>query len=181
MTYRYQFEETYNWHELGGDMRMTRIFAKRDGRWLMIGGQDTRVSPQPDYSSLNSNDERTLKSLEQDWLDAYRDGDAEKMSRILADDFIGRWGDGSTSDKRGTIEPVRTGEDRHSSNHLDECNVRIYGHTAVVTGLQTEQSVLTGREGSGTYSYADVFVKRYGNWQVVASETRACFKNTSGA
>jgi hypothetical protein len=31
------------------------------------------------------------------------------MSKILADDFIGRWGDGSTTDKRGTVEkPIRT-------------------------------------------------------------------------
>jgi len=121
--------------------------------------------------SSESEDARTLKQLEQDWLDAYRDGDAEKMGRILADDFVGRWGDGSTTDKRGTVEPVRTGADKHSANQLVECNVRIYGDTAVVTGIQTEQSVLNGRDGSGTYSYTDIFVKRRGQWQVVASET----------
>ena len=37
-----------------------------------------------------------LKQLEQDWLGAYREGDADKMGKILADDFIGRWADGST-------------------------------------------------------------------------------------
>jgi len=122
--------------------------------------------------SSESEDVRTLKQLEQDWLDAYRDGDAEKMGRILADDFVGRWGDGSTTDKRGTVEPVRTGADKHSANKPVECNVRIYGDTAVVTGIQTEQSVLNGRDGSGTYSYTDIFVKRRGQWQVVASETK---------
>jgi Domain of unknown function (DUF4440) len=45
MTYRYRTEETYKGHEVGGDMRMTRIFAKRNGRWVMVGAQDTRVSP----------------------------------------------------------------------------------------------------------------------------------------
>jgi ketosteroid isomerase-like protein len=122
--------------------------------------------------SSESEDVRTLKQLEQDWLDAYRDGDADKMGRIVADDFVGRWGDGSTTDKRGTVEPVRTGADKHSANQLVECNVRIYGDTAVVTGIQTEQSVLNGRDGSGTYSYTDIFVKRRGQWQVVASETK---------
>jgi len=121
---------------------------------------------------VTANDEHTLKQLEQDLLDAYLEGDADKMSKILADDFIGRWGDGSTTDKRGTVEPVRTGADKHSVNQLVECNVRIYGDTAVVTGIQTEQSVLGGRDGSGTYSYTDVFVKRGGRWQIVASETK---------
>jgi ketosteroid isomerase-like protein len=122
--------------------------------------------------SSASEDVRILRLLEHDWLDAYREGDADKMGRILADDFVGRWGDGSTQTKEEQLKAIRTGEEKHSSNHLDECNVRIYGATAVVTGLQSEQSVLEGRDGSGTYSYTDVFVKRQGKWQVVASETK---------
>jgi len=119
-----------------------------------------------------SQDVKMLKQLEQDWLDSYREGNADKMSKILADDFIGRWGDGSTQTKVEQLKAIRTGEEKHSSNHLDECNVRLYGDTAVVTGLQSEQSVLEGRDGSGTYSYTDVFVKRGGRWQIVASETK---------
>jgi ketosteroid isomerase-like protein len=172
LTYRYHSNETYKGQDAGGDFRVTRIFVKREGRWQIVGGQETRVHQQPDFSAVTSNDEHILKQLEQDWLDAYRDGDAEKMGRILADDFVGRWGDGSTTDKRGTVEPVRTGAEKHSANQLVECKVRIYGDTAVVTGIQTEQSVLEGRDGSGTYSYTDIFVKRHGNWQIVASETK---------
>jgi len=119
-----------------------------------------------------SQDVKMLKQLEHDWLDSYREGNADKMSKILADDFIGRWGDGSTQTKVEQLKAIRTGEEKHSSNHLDECNVRVYGDTAVVTGLQSEQSVLEGRDGSGTYSYTDVFVKRGGRWQIVASETK---------
>jgi ketosteroid isomerase-like protein len=172
MTYRYQAEETYKGHEVGGDMRITRIFAKRKGRWMMVGAQDTRVNPRPEFAAFSSNDEVALKQLEQDWLDAYRDGDADKMSKILADDFVGRWADGNTQTKQEQLTAIRTGEEKHSRNHLDECNVRIYGDTAVVTGTQTEQSVLEGRNGSGTYSYTDVFVRRDGRWQIVATETK---------
>jgi ketosteroid isomerase-like protein len=172
LTYRYHSNETYKGRDAGGDFRVTRIFVKRDGRWQMVGGQETKVNQQPDFTAVTSDDEHTLKQLEQDWLDAYREGDAEKMSRILADDFVGRWGDGSTQTKEEQLKAIRNGEEKHSSNHLDECNVRVYGDTAVVTGLQSEQSVLEGRDGSGTYSYTDVFVKRHGQWQVVASETK---------
>jgi len=126
----------------------------------------------PARMSSESEDVRILRLLEHDWLDAYREGDADKMGRILADDFVGRWGDGSTQTKEEQLKAIRTGEEKHLSNHLDECNVRVYGDTAVVTGLQSEQSVLEGRDGSGTYSYTDVFVKRHGQWQVVASETK---------
>lgn len=173
LTYRYQSTETYKGRENGGDFRVTRIFVNRDGRWQIVGGQETRVlKPQPDSISSSANDVLALKQLEQNWLDSYREGDAEKMSKILADDFVGRWADGSTQTKAEQLKAIRTGEEKHSSNHLDECNVRICGETAVVTGLQTEESMLEGRNGSGTYSYTDVFVKRDGRWQIVATETK---------
>jgi ketosteroid isomerase-like protein len=179
MTYRYQVEETYKGHEVGDDMRMTRIFAKRNGCWMMVGAQDTRVNPQPEFTA--SNDELTLKQLEQDWLDSYREGDADKMNKILADDFIGRWGDGSTQTKEEQLRAIRTGEEKHSENQLVECNVRVYGDTAVVTGINTEQSILEGRNGSGTVSFTDVFVKRHGRWQVVASETKRVMSSNPSA
>lgn len=44
LTYRYQSEETFKGQANGGDLRVARIFVKRDGRWQMVGGQETRVS-----------------------------------------------------------------------------------------------------------------------------------------
>ena len=172
LTYRYRAGETYKGHEVGGDWQATRIFVKRNGQWVVVAAQDTRISAQPAYTALSSGEELTIKRLEQDWLDAYREGDAEKVSRILAEDFVGRWADGSTTDKTGTVEPVRTGAEKHSANRLVDCKVRIYGDTAVVTGINTEESILEGRDGSGTISFTDVFVRRGGQWQVVASETK---------
>jgi ketosteroid isomerase-like protein len=136
------------------------------------------VAQGPEGKLSESKDVLTLKQLEQDGLDSYREGDAEKMSKILADDFVGRWGDGSTQTKEEQLKAIRTGQEKHSENQLVECNVRIYGDTAVVTGIQTEKSVLEGRDGSGTYSYTDVFVKRDGRWQVVASETKRVTSQT---
>ena len=130
------------------------------------------VAQGPEGKRSESKDALTLKQLEQDWLDSYREGDADKMGKILADDFIGRWADGSTQTKDEQLKAIRTGAEKHSTNQMLECNVRLYGDAAVVTGLQTEVSVLEGRNGSGTISYTDVFVKRDGRWQVVASETK---------
>ena len=48
LTYRYQSTETYKGRENGGEFLVTRIFAKQDGRWRIVGGQETRVSqPEP--------------------------------------------------------------------------------------------------------------------------------------
>ena len=57
------------------------------------------VAQGPEAKLSESKHVLTLKQLEQDWLDSYREGDADKMGKILADDFIGRWANGSTQTK----------------------------------------------------------------------------------
>jgi Lipocalin-like domain/Domain of unknown function (DUF4440) len=48
LTYRYQSKETYKGQDNSGDYRVTRIFVKRDGRWQILSGQETRVpNPNP--------------------------------------------------------------------------------------------------------------------------------------
>jgi ketosteroid isomerase-like protein len=178
ITYRCYVNEIFEGTEDSGDFAITRILVRRDNHWQMVGGQETRVSSSQPGSAPSSKDVLTLKQLEQDWLDAYHEGDADKMSKILADDFVGRWGDGSTQTKAEQLKAIRTGAEKHSANQMLECNVRLYGDTAVVTGIQTEQSILEGRDGSGMYSYTDVFVKRDGRWQIVATETKRVASQT---
>jgi hypothetical protein len=45
LTYRYQSTETYKGQNSGGDYRVMRILVKRDGRWQMVSGQETKVLP----------------------------------------------------------------------------------------------------------------------------------------
>jgi Domain of unknown function (DUF4440)/Lipocalin-like domain len=54
LTYRYHSNETYKGRDAGGDFRVTRIFVKKEGRWQMVGGQETRVNPQPDFTAVTS-------------------------------------------------------------------------------------------------------------------------------
>ncbi len=48
--------------------------------------------------------------------------------------------------------------------------MRAYGDTAVVHGLETEKSSYKGKDTSGQYRFTDVFVKRNGRWQAIATQ-----------
>ena len=54
------------------------------------------------------------------------------------------------------------------SNTLNELDVRIYGDTAVVTGLATRKGSMNGKDISGSIRYTRVYVNTNGRWQVVA-------------
>lgn len=51
-----------------------------------------------------------------------------------------------------------------------EMRVRVVGSMAFVMGSDDETSTAAGKTTNGHYSWTDVFVKRKGRWQAVASQ-----------
>jgi ketosteroid isomerase-like protein len=52
---------------------------------------------------------------------------------------------------------------------LDEISVNTYGDVAVAFTSQEEKSRYGGTDTSGHYHYTDVWIRKGGQWQVVAS------------
>jgi hypothetical protein len=63
-----------------------------------------------------------------------------------------------------------TREDSAGPNSRDEAGaVNVFGDTAVSFTSQEEKSKYDGKDSSGHYHFTDVWVKRDGKWQAVAS------------
>ena len=75
---------------------------------------------------------------------------------------------GALSNKKETIERINALDVQ--SWEFDEVKVRVYGETAVVTSRWTLKGKGNGEDISGQYRGTEVWVKRAGNWQEVASQ-----------
>ena len=64
---------------------------------------------------------------------------------------------------------AQSGDLTFESFKINELKVRIYGDTAIVHGLETEKSKYKKEDLSGQYRFTDVFIKRDGRWQAVAT------------
>jgi ketosteroid isomerase-like protein len=106
--------------------------------------------------------------LERDWGDALAKRDLVAVDRILGDDHIVITKDGSVLTK--AKELAKHGESADELFDFEPMKLRVFGDTAVVTGGHKEKSQYQGRDTSGHYRWMDVFVKRDGRWQAVASE-----------
>jgi ketosteroid isomerase-like protein len=106
--------------------------------------------------------------LERDWGDAVTKRDLVALDRILGDDHSVITKDGSMLTK--AQELAKHGESADELFDFEPMKVRVFGDTAVVTGGHREKSQYQGRDTSGHYRWMDVFVKRNGRWQAVASE-----------
>jgi ketosteroid isomerase-like protein len=111
---------------------------------------------------------RKLEQLEQQWIEAVRDHDFEKLDRILGEEFTlttGRPG----NEVRSRDEYLEISRDRYSIDSFEftELEVRTYGHVAVVRSRYRQTGSMDGAERNQTYLMTDVWVRRAGRWQAV--------------
>ena len=111
-----------------------------------------------------------LMQMERDWVDAAQKKDAARLGTILADDWAAQ-GPTGPSTKAQALAELKSGDAKLDSITLGEMNVRVFGDTAVVTGSDDEKSSYKGKDTSGHYVWMDVFAKRQGRWQAVASQS----------
>ncbi len=113
-------------------------------------------------------DRAQIIQLERDWVQSFVTMDAAANDRIVADDFFGTEPDGSRIHKADLMAELKTVEPL-KSNHLneDDITIRFYGDVAIVNGSE----IWVEKSGkSGSFIWTDIFVKRNGKWQVVASQ-----------
>ena len=114
-------------------------------------------------------DEQELVKLENDWLQAFFENDGAFADRFLAEDYIGTDEHGNVKDKTQEIAEIKAGAHLSTSGVLDNIKVRVYGDAAVVTGRRIMKGLFQGKEYRSPYLWTDIFIKRGGRWQCVAS------------
>lgn len=116
----------------------------------------------------NDKEEKELLKLEQQAGEAYKNRDKAFFRRQLADDFIATDALGNVYNKAQSLEALD--KLKIESYSLSELSVKIYGDTAIVTGIWTDKATFNGINSSGTYRFTDVAVKRNGRWLTIATQ-----------
>jgi uncharacterized protein (TIGR02246 family) len=121
---------------------------------------------QPSYPATE------LEQIEQRLMRAWIDHDRAYVESVIAEDWV-------TTDTSGRVltraqvfaEMFDSGDRKLESGKIDDVKVRMLGgETAVVTGRTFAQGSYRGQRVAVTLRFTDVFVKRDGRWQAVASQ-----------
>ena len=113
--------------------------------------------------------EQTVMKIEKELLAAILKGDSSAFERQLADGYVSTGPDGTVEDKAQMIADIKSGDLKLQSATLDEAKVRVHGDTAIVTYASADKGTYKGKDISGKTRWTDVFIKRNGRWQVVAT------------
>src|SRR5262245_20485274 len=125
--------------------------------------------------------EAEVMKLEREWADANKTHNSEAVKRILADNAVIVYADGSTGTKDDEMKTIESGSITADSYEMLDTKVTVINaDSAFITGrgvIKNGKNVVPGQKKpidiSGEYRFVDVYAKRDGKWQVVArSEER---------
>ena len=133
--------------------------------WFHAPATPMMAGPRDSNQSVES----IITQLERNWATAIVTKDTRTLERLLAKEFNGTSPAAETYSREMAIEDLKSGRYDVSMMYLDEISVNVLGKTAVAFTSQNEISSYGGQDLSGHYHYTDVWVKRNGRWQVVAS------------
>jgi len=132
--------------------------------WLCISASPS-VADTPHTKTVVG----TITDLERSWAAAIVAKDTTTLDRLLAAEFNGTSPTGASYSKEMAIGDLKAGVYVVDRMDLDQISVNVYGNTAVAFTSQREKSRYGNEDFSGHYFYTDVWVKKNGRWQVVAS------------
>ena len=111
--------------------------------------------------------EEELLKVEKEFANAIVKNDPEAIGRFVADDWIVIDPDGGIVDRARFFEVIKSGVLTHQMMESEDLRVRVYGDSAVVTGLTRTKGKFMGQDFSTQERATDVFVRRDGRWQCV--------------
>lgn len=111
--------------------------------------------------------EQELLTLEKAFAEAIVRNDLEGIGRLVTDDWIIIDPNGEIVDRARFFDVLKSGALTHDMMESEDFRVRVYGDSAVVTGVTRTKGKFMGQEFSTQERATDVFVKRDGRWQCV--------------
>jgi ketosteroid isomerase-like protein len=113
--------------------------------------------------------EETIRKVDNERIQAQIHADATALDRIYAADFIGVGPSGTMRTKPQVLLDFTSGDLKFQSITTDEVQVRVYGDTAVETGLSTLIGQDKGKTVPRDTRFTRVWVKQQGQWRLVAN------------
>jgi ketosteroid isomerase-like protein len=119
-----------------------------------------------------------ILKLEREWMEAPKTKNGEAVRRIVADDAVLVYPDGTVATKADEVRTIEAGDVTSDSFEMLESKVTVIdagaallsGRSSIKNGKYTDPNTKKAIDISGEYRFLEVYAKRDGKWQVIASQ-----------
>jgi len=111
-----------------------------------------------------------IERLEQRRIQAILDVDMPSLYAIYADDFFYNLAAGTSLTRAEYLPMYESGDLKVNKSVSEGRDIRVYGDTAVVTGVVRVNATIKGENRDLRLRYLNVWVKRANGWVLVARQ-----------
>lgn len=119
---------------------------------------------------LASGDEQALIDLENRLSEANRTGDVDFVMRTEDENYTLTNSRALVSHRADDIEELRKRDPRYDLFRTHDMQARVYGNTGIVIGIVSLKGTSGGKPFEADMRFTDTFVKRDGEWKIVAAQ-----------
>lgn len=119
-------------------------------------------------SAFGAGPEEAVREAARGWREGAVKQDKAALTRFLSDDLVYTHGGGKTQSKAEYIADVTKGSPHYESFTDRGTKIRLYGHTAVLTGVV---DVKPAKGETYRVHTLEVFTDKDGQWQLVQKES----------
>jgi ketosteroid isomerase-like protein len=124
----------------------------------------------PVYGEEKGKASDDVKALDAKLTEAIQSGDVKTLDKYIADDFLVVDPLGRTHTKKSYLAHFDKTNAKFDSLKETDVVVRVFGDTAVVTGLLHIKGMIKDKDVSGEYRWTRVYNKKGDDWQCVAEQ-----------
>lgn len=112
-----------------------------------------------------------LLEMDAAWNEWRVEGNVDRLANLLADDWLLTHSDGRTQTKSEYLDELGSRSRTNQAIANEDVALRVYGHTAVVTGVSVQSGVSDGKPWSGRFRFTRVWVQFDKQWKMVSSHS----------
>jgi ketosteroid isomerase-like protein len=135
------------------------------------------ASPQKEAVDKAAIEAEVIK-LEREWADANKSHNADAVRRVVADDAVIVYPDGSVATKADEVSTIESGTITADAFEMVDPKVTVVnadsafvtGRSVIKNGKIKDANTKKTIDISGEYRFLDVYSRRNGKWQAVASQ-----------
>jgi hypothetical protein len=152
-------------------MKLTLLIAL-----LLMASASTAFGQASDKTAKESKLIEEVKRMDRQWIiEAYSSRDLKDFDRIVADDFLITGSNGKVlnkAQKRANVAADYTEPSPEAVFKIEETShqARVFDDTVISNGYIIENYTYKGNKINDRVYFTNVYLKRKGRWQVVASQ-----------
>jgi ketosteroid isomerase-like protein len=135
--------------------------------WLIAAG--LALSAGSATARDTAQDQRNVLRAEAMLCDAYESSDADVFRDNLDERYTRTDAKGVVANRDQTVASVARRDPTYVTYRNHDQTVRLYGDTAIVTGITTIQSHSGAMKFEGDFQYTDTWIHGDGRWKLAAS------------